>query len=525
MTGPQFHEFLIRAGNDRLLTDREDFGIVDRVNFVEFTREKYRRRRAAHESGDDYEYWRWYNRVQHGARRAPLELIAHVVENDLPYTEILTADYIMANPPAVAAYGAPTHHFEDPTDFDEFRPSSIDAYYREGEIFEVEYDPVIEADLIIDPGTLSTAYPHAGILNATMFLRRYPTTATNRNRARSRWTYYHFLGLDIEKSASRTTDPDALADTNNPTMFNPACTVCHRVMDPVAGAFQNYGDEGFYKDQPGGVDSLDDLYKHAVGPTQDIRAASWRDRDTLSWPVGLTTGTETLGIVFANPFYDEDTEDQGQVYLDRLRVTDAAGGVLLGLEFEDLDPPIGDWGGPCGEARHNPATGRRDALWFHWGETQCAIFVDVDAPGDGIYKVEIVAWAEPHEQHPDGGLARLAPSGDCNQPSGDVYAMWCPGSVEVSIDIPVAGSYQIDVVASAEQAGDEYPRLEVTVESDSQDSAGANAIRSKLVELHEKLLGVRVTPRSPDVEAAFRLFVEVWERKRSEDTETDFRSL
>ena len=28
---------------------------------------------------------------------APLELIAHVVENDLPYSEILTADYTMVN--------------------------------------------------------------------------------------------------------------------------------------------------------------------------------------------------------------------------------------------------------------------------------------------------------------------------------------------------------------------------------------------------------------------------------------------
>ena len=851
MTGPQFHEFLIRASNDRLLTDRDDFGIIDNVSFVEFAREKYRRRKAAHERGDvdDHEYWRWYNRVQHGARRAPLELVAHVAENDLPYTEILTADYIMANPMAAKAYGAPTDHFEDPTDFNEFKPSSIEAYYREGEGFEVENDPVLNADLIINPGPLITEYPHAGILNTTMFLKRYPTTATNRNRARSRWTWYHFLGLDIEKSASRTTDPDALADTNNPTMFNPACTVCHRVLDPVAGAFQYYGDDGFYKDQFGGVDSLDGFYKEAIGPSRDVRAASWRDRETLSWPVGLTAGTETLGVVFANPFHDEDTDDQGHVYLDRIRVTDSGGGVLLGLEFEDLDPPIGDWGGPCGDARYNPATRRNDHLWLHWGGTQCSIFVDVDVPSDGVYNVEIVAWAERHEQYPDGGFAtlavavnpyregdtwyrdmrvpgfggevapasdnsvqwlarqivaddhfaeatvkfwwpaimgsevaeppedegdadfealllaanaqgaeverlargfrlgfqgrgayslkdllveivlsewfradaiedadpvrnvalrdagarrlltpeelahktaavtgvqwgrglsqepwdgqwpsaltgeyrllyggidsdgipersrditsvmagvakahatqmscpiimrefyllpdrerllfagierevtpasefsasfeiesrsraarethsmsgpltagqknvrlsytndysggesadrnvyldrlvvrsaagqvvarheleRLAPSGDCNQPSGDVYALWCSGSVELSIDIPAPGSYVIEIIASAEQAGDEYPRLDVTVESDTQGSAGANAIRSKLVELHEKLLGVRVTPHSPDVEAAYRLFVDVWERKRSaDDTETDFRSL
>ena len=78
---------------------------------------------------------------------------------------------------------------------------------------------------MVDPGSLSTVYPHSGVLNTTSFLLRYPTTATNRNRARARWTYYHFLGVDIENSASRTMDPVALADTNNPTMQNPACTV------------------------------------------------------------------------------------------------------------------------------------------------------------------------------------------------------------------------------------------------------------------------------------------------------------
>ena len=155
MTGPEFHEFLIRASNDRLLTDRDDFGIVDHPSFVDFSRERYRRRQAAHASGDDREYWDWYNRVQYGARRAPLELVAHVVENDLPYTEILTADYIMANPWAAAAYGAPTHHFEDSTDFHEFEPSSIETYYRQGDEFVSEYDPVLDAELIIDPGPLN----------------------------------------------------------------------------------------------------------------------------------------------------------------------------------------------------------------------------------------------------------------------------------------------------------------------------------------------------------------------------------
>ena len=43
---------------------------------------------------------------------------------------------------------------------------------------------------------------------------------------------------------------------------------------------------------------------------------------------------------------------------------------------------------------------------------------------------------------------------------------------------------------------------------------GAGVIRRKIVELHDKLLGVQVTPNSPDVEATYGLFVDVWERKR-----------
>ena len=367
MTGPEFHEFLIRGANDRLLTSRGGQIIDGNAGYyVDFTNERYRRLAAALASGDDRNFTRfnvWHDRTQHGFRRAPLELIAHVVENDRPYTEILTADYIMANPWSAAAYGASTR-FDDPEDVHEFRPSRIVSYYRHGDGYESEYDPVVQHTRVLDPGPLITDYPHAGILNTTAFLLRYPTTATNRNRARSRWTYYHFLGLDVEKSASRTTDPVALADTNNPTLFNPACTVCHRVLDPVAGAFQNYGDEGFYKDKWGGIDSIDDLYRNEAGTALEIRADSWRSRETLAWSLPLAAGVQTLRVVFANDFYEEDTGADGNVFLDRLTVTDAGGREVLRREFEDLEAPVAHWG-RCGDRHYNPSTGRHDhfLLW------------------------------------------------------------------------------------------------------------------------------------------------------------------
>ena len=284
MTGPGFHDFLIRASNDRLLTDRHlefPFAIDPNTTkeFVNIANSNRDRTEAARASGSlhwDYPEWRlWRDSLVFGLARAPLELIAHVAENDLPYTEILTADYIMANPVVASGYGGATA-FENPEDPLEFKPSEIVSYYRNDSSKEYDYTSGL-GTRITNPGNLTTEFPHAGILNTNVFLRRYPTTATNRNRARARWTYYHFLGLDIEKSAARTTDPDALADTDNPTMKNPACTVCHTVMDPVAGAFQNYGDEGLYRHKHGGLDSLPNLYKYprdgSVSPYQ--RGDTW----------------------------------------------------------------------------------------------------------------------------------------------------------------------------------------------------------------------------------------------------------
>ena len=393
MEGPQFHEFLIRASNDRLLTDREH-GVIDEVGFfVDFVNEHYRRKKSAHESGDERawdDFHAWYDRVQYGARRAPLELIAYVAENDLPYTEILTADYIMANAWAAAAYGASTH-FGNPDDPYEFKPSRIVSYYRQGEGYKDEDDRVVGAVRVIDPGPLITDYPHAGILNTNAFLLRYPSTATNRNRARARWTYYHFLGLDVEKSASRTTDPVALADTNNPTMHNPNCTVCHSVLDPVAGAFQNYGDDGLYLDQWGGMDSLDQFYKYPERSDDfgdegvvTVEASSYRERETVSTTVRLWQNG-MLFVRFANDYNDRSTGVDRNVHIDRLVVREEEdGNPIHEIELEDLtEQDLGD--GDCGLATQDTH------FTFYSG---CRLRFALDIPIDSTYHVEAVVWAD-----------------------------------------------------------------------------------------------------------------------------------
>ena len=380
MTGPGFHEFLIRASNDRLFTDR-DYRILDDDGdgFVDFPRKIYSLNQREGNIEAAYSY---IEQAQYGFRRAPLELIAHVAENDLPYTEILTANYIMANPMAAEAYGAATT-FEHPEDAYEFNPSEIVNYYRPCEGQEVERSEF--GYLVVDPGPCPTEFPHAGILNAKVFLQRYPTTATNRNRARSRWTYYHFLGVDIEKSAPRTTDPVALADTNNPTMNNPACTVCHTLLDPVAGAFQNYGDDGHYRDQWDGIDALDRFYKYNPSGREDfpVVTRSREDAVTVVGTLRLFAGqTQDLGLKNLRTFEGDTKLHLG---LGEVTLRDSDGGVVNRYKVRDLAHDD-----DCG-AHHG------DDAYILWdcGEL---LLLPLSVVRDGDYSVEVEAWIiEPGE--------------------------------------------------------------------------------------------------------------------------------
>ena len=377
MAGPGFHDFLIRASNDRLLTDRQfDQGVIDAdsIEFVGLNRKQWEMAHGAESRGNwlwgDPEYRQWHNALSHGLVRAPLELIAHVVENDIPYTEILTADYIMANPATAQAYGAATQ-FDNPNDYSEFKPSEIVSYYRNDSSKIVAYHSSL-GNVVLNPGNLLTDYPHAGILNTTAFLRRYPSTATNRNRLRSRWTYYHFLGEDIEKTSSRTTDATALLDPDNPTMNNQDCAACHSVLDPVAGAFQNYGNQGLYRDQWGGKNSLDPQYREGVlrASTEyfTINSRSWEDRETFSFTRSLGAGKYKISLA---------RESRQHIHADYLTIRGSGGNTVAHFELENSTDE------ECGNN------------WTDGGESyeiiHCPLVVPVEVPGDGEYEIETAA--------------------------------------------------------------------------------------------------------------------------------------
>ena len=53
-----------------------------------------------------------------------------------------------------------------------------------------------------------------------------------------------FLDLDVFKLAERPIDPTSTG--HNPTMNDPQCSNCHTVIDPVAGVFQHWDDQGSF---------------------------------------------------------------------------------------------------------------------------------------------------------------------------------------------------------------------------------------------------------------------------------------
>lgn len=297
MTGQDFENFLMESVNDRLLTEAFTtnlFGIVDRFYYPN----SFQYFQMPGPAGSDKRL------TSEALAQEPLRLVSHVVTNERPYTEVLTADYIMVNPYSAEVYGGNVA-FDDPGDPNEWREGRITEYYR---------CTICGPNNPNNSYDIPTDYPHAGLLNSPAVLSRFPSTDTNRNRARARWAYYFFLGVDIEGLSERTTDQAALADENNPTLNNENCTVCHNIMDPVAGAFQNYGDEGFYKDQPGGQHSLPGSYR--FDPASDYQLGDTWYSDMLAPGFGeeLAPNSDNSIQWLAEKFVKDPRFGYGTVY-------------------------------------------------------------------------------------------------------------------------------------------------------------------------------------------------------------------
>lgn len=229
-----FYDRLAEAFNDIFLTRGYDDVAENVLSYEHFqaTRHwyaKYDLTSAGDKAAQQKARYKLTDDYRESMLREPTELVKYIVRHDRPFTEIVTADYILVSPYTARGYGV----------FDEMR----DKFKNVDDPFE--YHPVrLKALTNRSRKTQESPtgfYPHAGMLTTFHYLRRYPTTETNRNRLRGRMVYQHFLGIDVLELAPRVTDAAAVtAKFKVPTMEASDCVICHKTLDPMSGLFQDY---------------------------------------------------------------------------------------------------------------------------------------------------------------------------------------------------------------------------------------------------------------------------------------------
>jgi hypothetical protein len=333
-----FYERLQEGFNDIFLTlgYAGNGETVLSYNHFEKTRHWYQKHNLDHipEKERQRAKYKLADQYRDALRREPLELLRYIVEQGRPFTEILTADYTMVSPYTARGYGVFEElqgEFLNPDDPFEYVPARLNALkHRNGSV-----QPSADGH-----------YPHSGLLSMFQYLRRYPTTETNRNRLRARMYYQHFLGVDIMNLAPRVSDAAAIdAKYETPTMQAAECVVCHRTIDPVAGLFQDYyNEDGHYGPRKDGwfIDMFEPGREGADLPEKERwRALQWLGEHTVTDPRFAIAMAEHVYYILMGrnvllPPSDIDDPDfaaRRRAYLAQRELIDHAAHVLTNSDF------------------------------------------------------------------------------------------------------------------------------------------------------------------------------------------------
>ncbi|MCA9411200.1 MAG: DUF1585 domain-containing protein [Candidatus Omnitrophica bacterium] len=198
MTSEEFNNRLLWMGNDIFLT---------RNTFVEYFRDSY-----------DYENEESRWDVTKAVGEEPVRLFQYIVKNDLPLTELVAADYTVAN-------------------------STLSWFWN------ISYDGNEYSDQW-RKGRYLDGREHAGVLSQTSFYFRYPSTLSNKQRHRANQITRIFLdddhllrdvSVDLRLGAA---DPELnLLDA---TVHNVGCVACHSTLDGIGAHLYGFsiGPEG-----------------------------------------------------------------------------------------------------------------------------------------------------------------------------------------------------------------------------------------------------------------------------------------
>ena len=146
-------------------------------------------------------------RVADSIGEEPLALVGHIVANDLPWSDVVTAEYTMADPIVAAMWGL---------EYPEGKTGWQKTHYTDGR-------------------------PEVGVLSSTTLWQRYPSAGVNSNRHRANNVSRMFLCDDYlarPVSFSRTQiDTLTSGDPEEVIQTTAVCQSCHSTLDPFASHF------------------------------------------------------------------------------------------------------------------------------------------------------------------------------------------------------------------------------------------------------------------------------------------------
>lgn len=502
-----FLERVKEMWNDSLLTNRWDrYGdglyIINEDDFPKINDIR---------DGDSYDSVR--RAVSRAIAQEPLNLVAYVVQQDRPIKEILTADYVVANPFNGMVYDVTG--FKDPTNELEFKEARLTAYD-------------------------GTKIPHAGILTTASFLNRWPTTPTNRSRGRARQVYKSFLAFNVLKISERPVDAAKITAVDNPTMNSQYCNVCHTVIDPISGDFRGWSENGnytkFYEDAEWHNDMLPAGFgSDPLPPDKYNSGLAWLATRIVDDPRFAISVVHTVysGVTGHDPLpYPADNEAPD--FDEKLKAWDAQDAF-----FRDAVDKLtkGNWNvkevvkavvmSPYFRAKS--AVGGTPASLADVGTGH---LLPPEALNRKIHAVTGVWWGDydgdgnrrdmlAKETYQNyfifyGGMDSDSVISHIKQPNGTVAAVANRMANEMACSLT---AWDFTKASDKRRFFPLVDRAIVPESSGNEVPASVEAIKENIAYLHHLILGENLKPDSPEVARTYKVFLDTWHELQGAETD------
>ncbi len=148
--------------------------------------------------------------IYEGTTEEPLRLVEYIVTNDLPFTDLVTAQYALVDDVTANMYGVPY-------DFESAEKWQMSAWHDER--------------------------PKAGILSSAQVFRRWESNGSNFHRARANMVARELICEDFDHRDILVPGGIDIADeaaVAYAVRTETACIGCHQALDPLAGYFWGY---------------------------------------------------------------------------------------------------------------------------------------------------------------------------------------------------------------------------------------------------------------------------------------------